>query len=99
MHVSCRMLYEQQELYYSPNINYEANERVAYLNPIDICQEWHTFIIRNDNEELLGLEGEECAAKIKPLKLKFESEYAFYIGQSLKTYQDRELVVLQYHFG
>jgi len=68
------MLYEQQELYYGLDINYEPNERVAYLNPIDICQERHKFRIGNDNEELLGLEGEEQAAKVKKLlRLKFES--------------------------
>jgi len=93
------MLYDQQELYYGLDFNYCANERIGYLNPIDICEERHTFRIRDDNIELLGLEGEERVKKIAKFKMEFEAKYAFYIRMALLKYQNRESVVVPYNFG
>jgi hypothetical protein len=48
----CRMQHGQQEIIYSPNLDASASERVGYLNPIQISEKNHTFIIGKDNEEL-----------------------------------------------
>ena len=81
------------------DFNYCANERVAYLNPMNICQERHIFRIGENSKELEGLEGEERDKKSRDLKLQFESKYSFYIAMALLKFQDRESVVTPYNFG
>ena len=93
------MLYDQQEMFYGPNLDCYANERVAYLNPINICQERHTFRIGEHNRLLEGLEGEVRDKKIHDLKLEFESKYSFYIAMALLRFQDRESIMAPYNFG
>ena len=98
-HVPCRMLFDEQEQAYGPDLDYCAEERIAYLNPIDICEERHTFRIGEDNDELRGLVGEARDARKKRLKFKFESKYAFYIAKCMNKYQDRKSIVAPYNFG
>ena len=93
------MQYDQQELYYGSDPHYCANERVVYLNPMNICEELHTFRIGKNNEELEGLEGEEREKKIADMKKQFDAKYAFYIGNAMIQFQDRESVVAPYNFG
>jgi hypothetical protein len=45
------------------------------------------------------LEGAEWDEKLQKLKLDFEAKYTFYIGDSLKKFQDKKVVVVPYHFG
>jgi len=59
MLVPCRMLYDQQDLYFGSDYNYCVEERNGYLCPIDIAEDRHTFQIWNASIELKGLEGAE----------------------------------------
>ena len=93
------MLYDQQDLYFGSDLNYCAEERNAYLYPIDIAEDRHTFQIGNDSREVQGLEGAERDEKLRKLKLDFDAKYAFYIGNSLIKFQDRKALVAPYHFG
>lgn len=99
MLVPCRMLYDQQDMYFGSDFHYCVDERNGYLCPIDIAEDRHTFRIGDGNKELQGLEGAERDEKLRKLKLDFEAKYAFYIGDSLKKFQDRKAVVAPYHFG
>lgn len=93
------MQFEQQEMRYGPDFNYQASKRAGYLNPTLICEDRHKFRVGKDNPELLGLEGDEWEKKFKEMKMAYESKYAFYIATALLKYQDRESVVAPYHFG
>jgi len=58
------MLYDQQDLYFGSDFNYCVKERNAYLCPIDIAENRHTFWIRNDNTEVQGFAGAERDEKL-----------------------------------
>ena len=93
------MLYDQQEMYYGSDMNFDASERVFYLNPMMICEERHKFRIEPYAAELEGLEGQERDKKIHDLQLDFESKYSFYIAITLLKYQDRKSIMAPYNFG
>ena len=94
------MLFDEQEQAYGPDLDYCAEERIAYLNPMDICEERHTFRIGKNCDDLRGFIGEEArAAQKKKLKFQFESKYAFYIAKCMAKYQNRKSIVAPYNFG
>ena len=64
MLLSCRMLYDQQDLYFGSDFNYFVEERNGYLCPIDIAKYQHTFRIGDGSIELKGLEGAEWDEKL-----------------------------------
>ena len=53
------MQYDEQVMRYGADPCQKENERVAYLNPIKICEDRHNFRIGEDAKELKGLEGQE----------------------------------------
>jgi hypothetical protein len=87
------MQYDQQEMRYSPNPNSNASQRVRYLNPIKICEEQHTFRIRDDHEDLQSLQGEEREKKTVELTKKFEARYALYLEHAMLQFQHWKSIV------
>jgi hypothetical protein len=92
------MQHDQQEILYGTNPNASASKRVGYLNPINICEDNHTFRIGKGNEALQGLTDEEIEVRIQDLKKDFEARYATYIGHAMLQFQDRESIVAPYNF-
>jgi hypothetical protein len=46
------MHHDQQEILYGTKPDASAATRVGYLNPIEISEKNHIFIVEKDNEEL-----------------------------------------------
>jgi len=50
------MNFEQQEMRYGSDSDRSASKRVAYLSPMKICEEQHTFRIGDNHDSLQGLD-------------------------------------------
>jgi len=93
------MNFEQQEMRYGSDPDRSATKRVAYLSPINICEEQHTFRIGNNHDSLQGLDPAERVKVIDEKRLNYECKYDLHITLALLKYQDRECVVAPYNFG
>jgi len=93
------MNFKQQEMWYGLDLDRSTSKRVAYLSPVKICEEHHTFRIGDNHNSLQGLDPTERAKVIDEKQRKFECKYDLYIALALLKFQDRECIMAPYNFG
>jgi hypothetical protein len=92
------MQYEQQQMRYGPDPSTNANKRVAYMSPMRICEDEHTFRIGKDHDSLKGLDPKEQEDEIKKREKKQIASYGLYLAMTMLEFQDRELIFAPYNF-
>jgi hypothetical protein len=58
-----------------------------------LCEEQHTLRIGTEHDKLKGLSEEEASLKIVEMRKDLEAKYAIYIGNALKQWRNRQVIM------
>ena len=76
----------------------DETKLIGYLNPMLIDKSEHVFRVGKDHDELKGLKGKAKEEKLVKMEKDFNAKFAFYLGNAMLKWQDRQVIIAPYHF-